>query len=113
MRTLYCLALITLIFLSGCTTPPKIDASLATQECIKLCENALKEGRDLSNGPCLSDNNPSWTVENWVCDVAHSPRQQIDNQRENQCNEWWESYQKGSPLNFVEVTPSCKFIKTG
>ncbi len=109
MKIILSLTLVSLILLSGCTTADKntIDA------CVALCENALKEGKDLSNGTCLSDNNPNWTVENWVCDVAHSPRQPVDNQRENQCNEWWDGYQKRSPPNFVEVTPSCEFIKTG
>lgn len=101
--------MISLILLSGCTTADKniIDA------CVALCENALKESKDLSNGPCLSDNNPDWKVENWVCDVAHSPRQTVDNQRENQCNEWWEGYNKGYAPKFVEVSPTCEFIKIG
>ena len=104
------LTIILLVLLSGCTKPVA-DSSIIAQ-CVSLCENALKS-KDLSNGPCLSDNNPDWKIKNWVCDIAHSPREPVDNQRENQCNKWWEGYQKGSPPNFIEVTPGCQFIKTG
>lgn len=112
MRKILLLTLVFSILLSGCTKPSITDNQIIAQ-CVSLCEDALKEGKDLSNGHCLSDNNPSWQVENWVCDVAHSPRVVVDNQRENQCNEWWEGYQKGKPPNFVEVDPNCKFIRTG
>jgi len=62
---------------------------------------------DLSDGPCLSDDNPEWAIENWVCDVAHSPREAIDNLPENQCRE----FREGIASHFVEVDPNCKFIK--
>jgi hypothetical protein len=82
-------------------------------ECVELCKKALEEGKDLSNGPCLSDNNPEWKFTNWVCDVAHWPRESVDDMRENQCNEWWKAYEEGRKINFVEVDPNCNFIRTG
>ena len=63
--------------------------------------------QDLSNGPCLSDNNPEWTVEDWVCDVVHNPRQDLDNQPENQCQD----YINGLANYFIEVDTNCKFIR--
>lgn len=83
----------------------------AINKCTQLCEDALARGIDLSAGPCLSDNNPEWDVEKWVCDVAHSPREEIDNLRENQCDEWWEAHSAGREVHFVEVDPSCNFIR--
>lgn len=75
----------------------------ATLACKLLCENELAKGRDLSNGPCLSNE----IVEDWVCDVAHEPRQAVDNLPENQCP----AFREGRAKHFVEVTPECKFIK--
>ncbi len=43
----------------------------------------------------------------WVCDVAHSPREDVDNLPENQCREFGE----GKANHFVEVNPNCEFIK--
>ncbi|MEM3572883.1 MAG: hypothetical protein QXJ62_01435 [Nitrososphaeria archaeon] len=59
------------------------------------------------NGPCLSDNEPNWNIEDWVCDIAHSPRQPIDDLPENQC----QAYRNGSAHHFVELDTSCNLIK--
>jgi hypothetical protein len=42
-----------------------------------------------------------------VCDVAHSPRQEVDNNPHNQC----QSYLIGQAHHFVEVTPECRLIR--
>lgn len=86
-------------------TPETKDISeIAVERCIELCR---KQAVDLSNGPCLSDNNPEWDVKDWVCDIAHSPRQEVDNIKENQC----EDFQNGKAEHFVEVDANCGFIK--
>lgn len=74
----------------------------AVNLCIQECQNALGKGEDLSAGPCLSNE----ITTNWVCDVAHNPRQDIDNNPDNQCS----NYNKGAD-HFVEVTPECELIK--
>lgn len=80
---------------------------LAIKKCKELCEDALSNGIDLSNGPCLSSGNAKWNIEGWVCDIAHSPRvAEIDNLKENQCPEWGVSAK-----SFVEFTPECEFIR--
>ena len=56
----------------------------------------------MTNGPCLSNE----IVEDWVCDVAHSPRQAVDDLPENQCPAYGD---KAS--HFVEVDPDCNFIR--
>jgi hypothetical protein len=76
-----------------------------TEACINKCKSELALGKDLSNGPCLLD--PIPLAEDWVCDVAHWPREDVDNLPENQCN----TYREGKATNFVEVTPKCEFIR--
>ena len=75
-------------------------------DCIHLCEEALNSGRDLTSGPCLGD--PIKNHEDWVCDVAHYPRNHsIDDLPENQCS----AFREGRARHFVEVTPSCELIR--
>ncbi len=98
-----------IILVSGCVDVyvfPE-DEDIEVEMCRELCETKLSAGEDLSNGPCLSDDNPNWDVEDWVCDVAHSPRENVDNIPENQCRE----FREGRAKHFVEVDPECKFIK--
>ncbi len=71
--------------------------------CKQLCYLALSNNRELANGPCLSND----FYPDYVCDVAHDPRQPIDNRPENQCS----FYRMGIAHHFVEVTPECKFIR--
>jgi len=70
--------------------------------CVALCEEKLAAGVNLSNGPCLSNN----IIPEWVCDVAHSPRQDVDNDPVNQCPEYGRS-----ASHFVEVTLECKVTR--
>ncbi|MEM5871409.1 MAG: hypothetical protein QW051_00890 [Candidatus Aenigmatarchaeota archaeon] len=107
MKVFLTFLIIGILAVAGCIqreikTTPKEE--LAREKCIELC---LKANRDLSNGPCLSDDNIEWNIEDWVCDVAHSPRESVDNQPENQCK----AYREGKAHHFVEVNPECKFIK--
>lgn len=89
---------------SGCTQredSQKINS--LEQECISACQDYLKSGKDLSNGPCLLD---PMSDPHWVCDVAHSPRESVDNLRENQCSTY------GRTANhFIEVNPKCEIIR--
>ena len=49
----------------------------------------------------------TWTFECLVCDVAHSPREAVDDLPENQCAD----FREGRAHHFVEVTPDCRFIR--
>lgn len=104
------------LLLSGCaevnkeiTPQPAVaeeDETLSVAEfCIKACEGAKAEGRTLEHGPCLL--NPMPINTDWVCDVAHYPRQQVDNRIEYQCS----AFRGGAASHFVEVNPECKLIK--
>jgi hypothetical protein len=106
-------ALIALIFLSGCAqNPPESNSSSAPSyeqslidACVQACENSKAAGNNLENGPCLL--NPMPQNGSWVCDVAHDPRQDIDNLVENRCP----AFGKGETMHFIEVNPECYFIK--
>jgi hypothetical protein len=81
------------------------EREIAKEKCINACRQAMINGKDLSNGPCLLDPIPE--VRDWVCDVAHWPRQDVDNLAENQCS----SFREGKAKHFVEVDPACNFIR--
>ena len=80
----------------------RIEQTVAINKCIELCKEELKKNIDLSNGPCLSNN----ITQNYVCDIAHSPREPVDNIRQNQCSEFGKKRQ-----HFVELDESCNLIR--
>ncbi|MBU0731655.1 hypothetical protein KKC88_02120 [Patescibacteria group bacterium] len=82
----------------------KNEKQSVSNQCISLCQDALNTGHDLSQSPCLGD--PMESEPDWVCDVAHSPRTDVDDIAENQCS----SYRSREASHFVEVTPECKFL---
>ncbi len=113
MKAVLILLVIGLAISSGCVSqggePPVGNGPEdAKAKCIYLCQFEKASGTDLSEGPCLSDDNPDWEVGNWVCDVAHDPRQDVDDSPENQCEE----YISGQAQHFVEVDAECNFIKS-
>ncbi len=84
--------------------PPEARSHIIGK-CITLCQDALAAGKNLAKGPCLSD---GMSFEpDWVCDVAHYPRQPIDDQPENQCAD----FRSGKANHFVEVNENCNLIK--
>lgn len=89
------------------------DKELAKVECIELCRGILigpadigTPGIDLSTGPCLG--NPMSGYPDWVCDVAHQPRQDIDDDPANQCS----AFAQGTAKHYVELDGNCGFIKS-
>ncbi|HET9214187.1 MAG TPA: hypothetical protein VFN93_05495 [Gaiellaceae bacterium] len=57
---------------------------------------------DFAAGPCLGV-----VVEGWVADVAHDPREAVDDRPENQC----EAYRSGEADHFVELDPAGQVIR--
>lgn len=92
----------TALLLAGC------GGADADAETIQLAKDAYAQakenGVDLSRGPCLGVIKPGW-----VADVAHDPRQDVDDEAENQC----EAYRSGEADHFVELTPEGEFIRSG
>jgi hypothetical protein len=62
-----------------------------------------KENIDFDNGPCLTND----LMEDWVADVAHNPRQELDNYPENQCI----AFIEGRATHFVELDPEGNLIR--
>jgi hypothetical protein len=94
--------LITIILLGGCIQQ-KSEENPAINACVNECKSRLNSSEDLSSGPCLSNS----ISEDWVCDVAHNPRQPVDNIPENQCS----GFREGKAHHFVEVDEKCSFIR--
>jgi len=103
------LLIILLVSFSLCTQPThsnQDDRQQAIFSCLKICKDNT-QNLNYTNGPCLSDSNAEWNINDWVCDIAHSPRQTIDNNVENQCLE----FKEGKAHHFVEVDLECNLIK--
>ena len=101
-RILIFSGLILVVILTGCVQQ-KSEENPAIAKCISECKGRLALGEDLKNGPCISDD----IYPSWVCDVAHSPRQQVDNIPENQCS----AFRDGKANHFVEVDEGCNLIR--
>ncbi|VVB57254.1 Uncharacterised protein [uncultured archaeon] len=99
-------ALVLLFALSGCTatSPPPAGETDPVVSCIQACRQARDSGTSLEPGPCLL--NPILAAPQWVCDVAHEPRQAVDDLPENQCS----AYRRNS-THFVELRPDCSLIR--
>ena len=101
------LLLVAIVLSSGCTVE-KSTSDKAKDACVELCRSAQNNPQvNMSAGPCLSENG-QWSFKDWVCDVAHSPRQAVDDLPENQCAK----FRNGDAQFFVEVSPDCRIINS-
>lgn len=80
----------------------QVKKDRAVIACQKECR-IKKEIEDYANGPCLSNS----VQPDWVCDIAHSPRQEVDDDPANQCS----AYRQGTANHFVELDLDCKLIR--
>lgn len=82
----------------------RVDESLAIIKCQELCQYELTSGSaDFNMGACLAEE----IIPDWSCDIAHSPRQAVDDDPANQCA----SFRQGLTHHFVEVDGNCNRIK--
>ncbi|PIU22439.1 MAG: hypothetical protein COT14_01165 [Candidatus Diapherotrites archaeon CG08_land_8_20_14_0_20_30_16] len=77
----------------------------AKELCIKMCKD-YNNSISYKKGPCLSDNF-GFKQEDWVCDIAHDPRTEEDNDQKNQCK----AFINVKAHHFVEVDERCNFIR--
>ena len=84
-------------------TGQKAEKDLAIAEARNVFSVKKAEGIDMSSGPCLSNR----LIEDWVFDIAHNPRQEIDDQPENQCS----VYREGKAHHFVEFDPEGNLMR--
>lgn len=80
---------------------PEADSAISQARYIYNIERDKK--RDFSTGPCLSNA----LASGWVLDIVHSPRSQIDNIPENQC----QAYLEGQAKHIVELDLDGNLIR--
>ena len=77
----------------------------AISAALVVYEEVAGTGVDLSDGPCIAEELED--VPGWSVDIAHDPRQEIDNDPANQC----QAYRDGQTSHFVELTPEGELIR--
>lgn len=60
---------------------------------------------DLSDGPCIAERLPG--LPDWVVDIAHDPREPVDDVAANQCAR----YRAGEANHFVEMDENGELIR--
>jgi hypothetical protein len=95
--------LASLLVLAACGGgPSESEKNAAIAAARQAYAEAVAQGVDMSNGPCLGV-----VMQNWVADVAHEPREDIDDEAANQC----EAYRRGDADHFVELDPDGTVIR--
>ena len=107
MRSLPLLALLAAVFVFGCGggSASQDVRDRAVNEAMAAYRQAKADGTDLTRGPCIAEQLPG--LSDWVADVAHDPRQPVDDQPSNQCRR----YRKGKAHHFVELDPSGNLLR--
>lgn len=85
------------------TTTFRSDREAAIAKAKKLYQEKATQKMDFSSGPCLSNE----IINDWVVDIAHNPRQTIDEKPENQCA----TYRNKQVRHFVELDPDGNVIR--
>jgi hypothetical protein len=67
--------------------------------------NFVATGAPLELGPCVSESLPG--LPDWVVDIAHEPRQAVDDDPSNQC----QRYRSGQAHHFVELDEHGQLLK--
>lgn len=105
------LALLTLTLSTACISgDDNDDASDDEREraiaaAMEIYEEIEAGGQDLTNGPCIAEELED--VPGWSVDIAHDPRQEIDDDPANQC----QHYREGHTTHFVELSPEGEVIR--
>jgi hypothetical protein len=88
---------------AGCGgEPDAAEQDRAVAAAKEAYAKAKAEGMNFAAGPCLGV-----IMENWVADVAHDPRRDVDDEPGNQC----EAYRSGDADHFVELDPEGNLIR--
>ena len=96
----------TLLLVAGCMSgddDDDADQDRAIAEAERVYAELKASGTDFSNGPCIAEE----VIDDWAVDVAHDPREDVDNLPENQCR----SYREGETHHFVELDPDGNLIR--
>lgn len=85
------------------TTVKKNETEKAINQAKYVYQFEKERNRDFSAGSCLSNA----LMPGWVLDIAHNPREPVDELLENQCA----AYVQGSAQHFVELDTQGNLIK--
>jgi hypothetical protein len=96
------LALVAAVAVAACGGPSDEEKNRAVVAAEEAYASAEAEGVDFAPGPCLGI-----VLDGWVADVAHEPRQPVDDRPENQCG----AYRSGEADHFVELDPDGNVIR--
>ena len=98
---------ILVVSLNGDSTSAKkrnvLEADKAISGARALFKKNVSEGKDLSNGPCLTND----LMPDWVVDTIHSPRENIDDLPGNQC----QAYLEGRAKHFIELDLNGNLVR--
>jgi len=103
------------IFIAASACLLVCGAAYATQEnaakdqAVRICrtQKAAVPAEQWQKGPCLS--NSTKELPDWVVDVAHVPRQAVDEEVTNQCSMYTDPKVQG----VIEVDTECRVIRAG
>ena len=112
-KTFLLILALTIILLTGFLTlainndsekpPSKTEIDTAVNQAKYFYGQKQEREEDMSNGPCLTES----LMPGWVVDIVHSPRQPIDDLKENQC----QSFREGRAKHFVELDINGNLIR--
>jgi hypothetical protein len=105
-RILLTIFLLLTVIACGGSSVSKDERSRAVSAAQAAYATAQANGTDFTNGPCIAERLTD--LPDWSVDVAHDPREDVDNQPANQC----QAYRQGKTHHFVELDPSGKLIRT-
>ena len=88
---------------AACAPSADGDREAAIARARDIYQEKKSAGVDLSPGPCIAED----LLPDWVADIAHDPRQPVDDLAENQC----QSYRQGKARHFVELDPDGNLIR--
>lgn len=84
---------------------PGLDNEIdnAVKKAQDVYKSRKNSGEDFETGPCLSND----LLPDWVVDIAHNPREDLDDLPENQCA----AYLEGRAKHFVELDLDGEVIR--
>ena len=106
MRRPILLSLAAVALIAGCgdgADPDEREAAI--DAATEAYDQARADGVDLETGPCIAETLPG--LNDWVADVAHDPREDVDDDPANQCRR----FRDGEASHFVELTPAGELIR--
>jgi hypothetical protein len=99
------LALLFVFAACGDDEPSESEKDQAVAAATKAFESANLSAAELEVGPCIAEELPG--LDDWVVDIAHDPRTDVDDDPANQC----QRYREGEAHHFVELTPEGELIR--